>query len=82
MKTLKALGAAAVVDNLKMEADIAKLEVPVTLFQDLVESYRNDFIKSNIKRFNFSNMIIKREKRISRIVKRRRRKLNQQNFSV
>ena len=82
MKTLKALGAAAVVDNLKMEADIAKLEVPVTLFQDLVESYRNDFIKSNIKHFNFSNMKIKREKRISRIVKRRRRKLNQQNFSV
>ena len=53
MKTLKDLGAAAVVENMKNEIDIAKLEIPVTLFQDLVQAFRNDFsvkyYKSNIK---------------------------------
>ena len=76
MKTLKALVAAALVNNLKRVTDISKLEVPVTLFPDLVESYRNDFIKSNIRLFNFSTMKIRREKRISKMVRERRRKLN------
>ena len=76
MKTLKALVAAALVNKLKKVTDISKLEVPVTLFPDLVESYRNDFIKSNIKRFNFSTMKITREKQISKIVRERRRRLN------
>ena len=52
MKTLKDLGAAAVVENLRSENDIAKLEIPVTLFLDLVKANRNDFslkyYKSNI----------------------------------
>ena len=43
MKTLKDLGAAAVVENLKMEKDIYKLEIPVTLRQDLFKAFRNDF---------------------------------------
>jgi hypothetical protein len=43
MKTLKDLGAASVVQNLKMEKDIYKLEIPVTLCQDLFKAFRNDF---------------------------------------
>ena len=42
LKTLKDLGAAAVVENMKNEMDVAKLEIPVTLFYDLVKAFRND----------------------------------------
>ena len=43
MNTLKELGATAVVENMKKEIDIAKLDVPVTLFYDLLKAFRNDF---------------------------------------
>ena len=40
---MKELGAAAVVEDMKREMDIAKLEIPVTLFPDLLKAFRNDF---------------------------------------
>jgi len=43
LKSLKELGAAAVVEDMKREMDIAKLEIPVTLFPDLLKAFRNDF---------------------------------------
>ena len=49
MKTLKALGAAAMVENLKLKKDIAKLGIPVTLLPDLFEAFENDF---SVKYYN------------------------------
>ena len=43
LKSLKELGAAAVVEDMKREIDIAKLEIPVTLFPDVLKAFRNDF---------------------------------------
>jgi len=43
LKSLKELGATVVVEDMKSEFDIAKLEIPVTLFPDLLKAFRNDF---------------------------------------
>jgi len=43
MKSLKDLGAAAVVENLKTVEDIGKLEIPTTLAANLVKLFENDW---------------------------------------
>merc|ERR1719186_114445 len=43
LKSLKELGAGAVVEDMKREMDITKLGIPVTLFPDLLKAFRNDF---------------------------------------
>ena len=45
MKSLRELGAYAAVENMEDAMDIAKLDIPRTLFPDLVKAFRDDFSK-------------------------------------
>ena len=43
LESLRALAAAAVVDCVEKEDDIVRLEIPITLFSNLVKKFRNDW---------------------------------------
>ena len=43
VESLKDLGAAAVVDLIEKEDDIAHLEIPITLVFNLVKQFKNDW---------------------------------------
>ena len=76
LKTLKDLGAAAVVDNLRIEIDIEKLKIPVTLFPDLIKSFRNDFKKSNISKQRLCNFAKKKNRSNSGIKSQKKKRNN------